>query len=560
MASYSGGQIAEILMDDTLEFCSATIIDKTPAIVEVCGIEASSLIIQGPRTNNLPIEMLERDFDGIKTLTFLDDYYYRVHVVPASFEFGAILAEVQDEFLVWNAHFEDKTCTVINQVNGDEIELAGLTAPFTLQSLGHTTYTITVPVEGSPQFETTLTFDFGVDDQPVVTITGTRVTLFPYKPLLPVNESLEWLTDILQAKDGSEQRISVRQIPRQGFRVSCRFESHQDQARLDALLFATQKRTWGLPIWPEAVLHTATITAGATTITVDTTNADFRDDSMAVIWKSESENEVVRIDTVAAGVLNLQTPVAGTFTGSKFILPCRITQMNTSISRKDAPGSGSSADFSFVIRDNVLLTGYAAATTYKSLSVLTQATYVSGGEQDKTSDADIIIADYETGAFDIYSDNLFNKNSQAHLFRNFTKAAAWDNRKFLHSLLGQQGVVWIPSFKDDMVLTDTIAPTDTAFNIQNVGLAEHMGLNALRTHLAFIFTNGTILFREIMGITESGVEEIVSIDTALGVEVPVGGCKICFLDKYRLSSDRVDIKWQHMGWNQCGVQFLRVKA
>jgi hypothetical protein len=561
MSSFTGIIAGNIVVDNLMEFCSVSLVDNTPTVPDPFDIGLVSEIGSGSFTSNFPLSMLETEQSGQLISTFLNDYYYRIYVIPATFDLGPIISQVQEEFVVWNAYFEDKTCTVINPVNGDEIELAGLTAPFILKALGYTTYTITVPAdEGSPQFETILTFDFGADDQPFVTITGTRIVLFPFKPLTPMDESLEWLTDILQAKDGSEQRISLRQTPRQGFGLSCRFESHQDQARLDALLFATQKRAWGLPIWSEAVIHTTTITDGATTVTVDTTNADFRDDSLAVIWKSETENEVIRIDTVSAGTLNLQTPVAGTFTGNKFILPCRIAQMNTSINRKDAPGSGSTADFGFIVRDNVLLTGYTAATIYKSLPVLTQATYVNSGEQEKSSDADIIISDYETGPFDIYSDNLFNKNTQSHLFKGFTKAVCWNNRKFIHSLLGQQGVVWIPSFKDDMILTDTIAPTDNAFSIQNIGLAEHMGLNVLRTHLAFIFTNGTMLFREIMGITESGDDEIISINTTLGVEVPVGGCKICFLDKYRLNSDRVDIKWQYMGWNQCGVQFMRIKA
>lgn len=556
MASFTGILIPGVFAEDVFR-CSATIENAPVSGIVINEIYPVPDSIRGNKTSNLPIAEIENEYDGTKVDSFLDDYYYRIHVTPSSFNLGAMISQIEETFIVWNAYFVSKTCLQIDTVNADEIVLEGLTAPFTLKATGWTEYTITVLLNGSPQFETLLIFDFP-DEDPVVTITGNRITLFAYKPETPMSENLEWLTNIIKNKTGGEQRIGVRKIPRQAFRFSTRFENDQALAKLEAALFKWQKRAWGLPIWTEWVEHTATIAAGATSITVNTTNADFRAGGLAVIWKSETEHEVIKIDTVAAGSLSLSVPVINTFTGTKLIMPVRISQMNNIVSRKDTPDRDARIDFNFAVRDNLLITGYAPTLSYKTLPVLTQATYVDG-TQDKNSDADIIVTDFETGAFEIYSDNLFNKNSQGHLFKNFSKAAAWNLRKFLHYLNGQQGVVWIPSFKEDMVLTDTIGSADTSFNIQNIGLSEGMGLNALRTHLAFIYPDGSMLLREITGITESGAEEIISIDSALGVEVAPGDVMVSFLDKYRLASDQVEIKWDHVGWNTCEVTFLRVK-
>jgi len=528
----------------------------------VGGIGLPSEAMYGDWTSNLPVEIGGYEWDGLKVPTFLDDYYYRFHLTPATVEFGYILSPTVETFYLWNAYFVSKDCTAINQINGDEYALSGLTAPFTLSGLEEIMYTVTAPLEGAADFESSIDFDFGVDDDYVlVTLTGTRIVLFAFCPLQPMTEYLEWLTDIITAKDGSEQRISVRRTPRQGYTFSIYMDSHQQQARLDALLFTWQKKAWGLPIWTDWVVHTATIAAGASTITVDTTNADFRDDGMAVIWKSLTEYEVIRIDTVAAGSLTLSSNVQSTFTGSKYIIPVRVAQMNTPVERKDAPDGYSMAEFNFVVKNNVLFDDYTPATTYPfdGMPVLTKATYAGEG-QERVSDGDIVISDYNTGQFLLYSDSDYNRETQSHIFKNRTKAQAWDHRMFLHSLIGRLNHVWIPSFKNDMILTATIGDSETNFTVENIGLSDNMGLNSLRTHLAFVYPDGTMLLRQITGISEvDDTEEQISIGVALGVEIEVGDVMICFLDKYRLSDDKVDIEWEHMGWNDNELEWVRIK-
>ncbi|HUV85394.1 MAG TPA: hypothetical protein VMV86_06780 [Methanosarcinales archaeon] len=506
----------------------------------------------------LPTE-IEESRNGEKVPSFLDDYYYRFHLEHL-LDFGYILSEVEDTFTVWNAYFESKTVTALTRTNSDEYSLSGLTTPFILEALEETTYTATAYADGAAEFSSLVTFDFGIDDSYTwIIITGSRLVLFKWTPLQPIQEDLEWLTEILRAKDGTEQRISVRRIPRQSFRFSIYLETHQQQAIFEALLHTWQKKAWGLPIWAEWESHSGTINALDTTITVDTTNADFRDDGMAVIYKSETEYEIIKIDTVSAGSLSLSTAVQNTFTGDKIIMPLRIAQMSTSVKRTDAADGYAFIDFQFIVKDNVLLTDYSAPTSYNSLPVLTQATLEKGGLQ-KVSDADIKSIDFSVGDFLIYSDSDFNMYTQGHVFENYTKADAWQHRLFLHYLIGQLNTVWIPSFKDDMIATEVIGSSDTTFKITNIGLTDNMGLNDLRTHLAFILPDNSMILREIMGISEvDASEELIEIDTSLGQEIAIGGATICFLDKYRLSSDKLSIEWKNKGWNSNKLNWLRVK-
>jgi hypothetical protein len=89
-----------------------------------------------------------------------------------------------------------------------------------------------------------------------------------------------------------------------------------------------------------------------------------------------------------------------------------------------------------------------------------------------------------------------------------------------------------------------------------------MGLNTMRTHLAFVFTDGTFLFREITDMAEttdsSGDVTTVTINSSLGRNVTVGDCQICFLDKCRLLSDEVELEYDEPFRHYCHVRFKRV--
>jgi len=394
------------------------------------------------------------------------------------------------------------------------------------------------------------------------------MAIFAFPPQIEIKETLEWLTNVIMPTDGigSEQRISIRPIPRQSFTYSIPLLTEKEQSRFDAFMFGYQKTTCDLPIWTEKVAHSATITAGAMSITVDTTNADFRDSGYAIIWKSLTECEKVSVSSVADGALTLSAAVASTYTGDKFIMPCRTAQIKDVVKRTNTDANYSIAQVTFAVKDNVLLTGYTPDETYTAvdsgsseLPVVTTGSVIGIQDKEYTSDSDSVVQDYGTGDFDYFSNSEFNLIGQNWTFYNDTKAKCWDFRLFLHSLKGRQGTCWIPTYKNDLTQVETIGAADVVFSVENIGLTDNMGLNDLRTHLAFVFTDGTIICREIEGIEEniSGYDEI-TIDSALGLEVEVGDCKICFLDLSRQASDVVSIDWLEPNKNSVNQVFVAV--
>lgn len=482
----------------------------------------------------------ETAYTGTKAISFLDDYYYRVHISPASIAFGAIVSPSEEEFIVWNAWFETKSCTDITKTSEDEYTLDP-EAIFDLMSLEYETFTILVDTDGSATFDATVTFTFD-SEAPVLTLSGTRVAIFPFSPKIPMTESLEWLTNIITSRDGSEQRISLRPTPRQSFKFNVLLTSEQEQAQLEALMFQWTKRMWGIPIWGEWESHSDTINIGDTTITLDTTDADFRDDSYAIIWQDHDSYEVIKIETMADDSLTLEFPIVSQWTGNKHIMPIRTGYMiSPSNMRIDADGYAE-FDCNFIVQDNELITTHTADEEYDSLTVL-EASHEQGGLDNKI-DGDVRIIDFGMDDFSLISDSDYNVYIQQHAFRKLGKSEIWAFRELLHSLYGRQGVCWILTDKEDFVQAQTLGAAETELRVSNVGWARNMTLNSMRTHIAFVFSDGRRYYREITGLTEDDTEDIIGIDSALGIQIEPGDCNICLLDKCRLTEDKIDIEWQ----------------
>ena len=382
--------------------------------------------------------------------------------------------------------------------------------------------------------------------------------VFPYPPLMGLNETLETFSQVLESIDSSEQRIAPRPTPRQGFNFSIFLNKVDEQAKLENMLFGWQSLYWGLPIWCDKVLHTGTLSSGSSSIDIDSSYADFRNNTLAIIWKSIIEYEVVLISDIDSSGLNLSETIVNTYVGDKWIMPCRLAQIS-SIEKQQLKSTIESVHtFTFLVVDNLLLTGYTPSVTYEDAEVITSPGLIEDGEEI-TSDALIRSQDYIVGEFEYFSFSDFNKVTRPYKKRLTSREDCWNYRLWIHSLSGRQNAIWYPTFKPDMRHVVTIGASDTEIEIANIGLTNNMGLNSLRTHLAFLLPNGTQLYRRIEDINLSNGNEVVTIDSALEQEIAVGGCTISFLDKCRSASDRFSFNWIDSDELENKINFIVVK-
>lgn len=561
MAAHNGILVESPICTAIPSHITVSIRTPLPSVPVVGGANSTSAeALSGARSVGSRAVATARN--GVMAPSFKDIWYNRIHLTPNSFDLGPVLSSSQLEFILWNAYIDDRvSCSAINETGFNGIILHGATAPFNLNKLAYTEYTVDVEEIGGAIIDCVI--EYVVDDGSYfVYITGNRLTVFQWRPEGNIIEKLGWYNEVLKSKRGKEQRICGRSEPRQEFTFDVALKSRLAASIYDSKMFRWQKRAFAVPVWTEQVEVFDTISIGATEILFDTSFADFRDDGIAVLWKSETEFEILSIGEVLSDRLVLTNAVANEYTGIKVVCPAVICNCVGNAKKSiTADGMYAKLKLNFASIDNIELSGHVQGMTYDGMEVMLRRPYVEGSLESNT-DAEFVVSDFQTGRVKRASPTDFNSVTQDHLFYNDSKEDCWRFRLFLHSLRGRQKVVLYPTFMRDLELMDDVGPADQSIVVNNIGLSNDMGFNTFREYVALInIQTGAIdHVNRITGISniDASTELITLADLAGAVYGPTTHC-VCFVDKCRLSLDEVTMKWEFAHRNECKLGLKRVE-
>lgn len=381
----------------------------------------------------------------------------------------------------------------------------------------------------------------------------------------PVTERIGFLTQIIQSHDRTEQRIAHRvdvlgnAIPTNSFITRIVVVGDAAISKFEAALHRWLKRTWPVPVWPQAQLHTVNLPAGSGAISIDTRYADYRADGYAIIWQSEDAYEIVTVASIADSALTLDGTTTGGYVGNKWVMPCRLGWCLGAVSVERMPG-GALYDITFEVApgDLTSVTGFSEDLIYESMTVITTPSKLLGDSWSASHDPDIAVLGGNTGPFTVVSNSDFNEATQMHVWTAATLAEAWSLRQFLHDIRGRQKAFLVPTFRRDFDLTRPVGSGDTSLYVVNRGYARNMGVNAMRTYLALRPATGSLVVRKITGMSVvSDAEEKIDLGASAGQAFALGTL-VCWVDKCRMADDEIVFEWAGRGRLICETQLVRV--
>jgi len=390
--------------------------------------------------------------------------------------------------------------------------------------------------------------------------TATQYRVLPDPPEWPMEESLEWKTDIIKPTySDNEQRMALRTIPRQSFAGVLDTISSARRRKVESLLHSRLKKKLGIPVWTEAELHQTTLTSGASSISIDTRYADFRDSSFGLLWKSETEYEILRIVTVTDSALTLSVNTQATYTGNKWIIPLRFGYVRGIPSRIIHNTDQTRLSIELECIDNEAVSGYVAAQTYDDLEVVDRPSrIVSDTEPMEYHDPDLEWHDNQVGLVGIQSNTDFNVVSHQHSFYYDTKAEIWDFRQWLHTMYGRQKSFLHPTNARNLQLSRDAGSGDDTIYIVNCDFVTYIGANSLLQYLGFRTTGGTLIVRKIDSVTAvSDAEESITLTDTMGTDFSSGD-PIMFVHRCRLGNDKITLTWLEKDIVVCNVTMIRV--
>lgn len=215
-----------------------------------------------------------------KPHTALTDIRYRFYVIPEEIRLVNPAINTALEFILWNTWPEVQT--VVASTSSDLAVIdPDLDVADVVQANEYFTTSFVI-LDGSADINGTMTFTF-TDEIVIVPVIGSLSSTFNIVPDVPVKETWEFLTDVIQSHNGNEQRIALRNKPRVtlDFRVDILdFEQRREQ-------YITAFRNMGfaatIPMYQHATKVTQDAAAGATKVFFDPTMTQMREGEQIVI-------------------------------------------------------------------------------------------------------------------------------------------------------------------------------------------------------------------------------------------------------------------------------------
>lgn len=562
MTTYAGAVLPSGLPSNPAYGAAAKFL-PAPLTLPYAAALASSPPNAGAKANNLPISEIVSVFSGNRVRQFEQDWYHHVHLLPAKIVLGNLLSTQMRQIEVWNAHFASQTLTTIIGENDGGISLAApANPPTTYGMLESRLHNVSVSLDGPPVIEAGFTFQFP-EEAPTLSISGRRVVVFGLKPNWADGwlERLMWATDVLTARDGTEQRVSLRAKPRRSLEFSILVGS-VDAALLDVLLSAWQSRVYALPIWPDKAVLTAAISAGSTVIPLTTTNLEYEADGLLVIGIDSRNTEAAEVLSVASNAVTLKQPLLQSWPSGAFVTPARTARLRVTQAVSRVTDAIATARLVFDIAGTTAITKQDSTTIFNSIPVwITRPNRVRDVESDYQRLAEVL--DFETGitAVDDHAARPFVRRSFDYLFKNRTEVAAF--KGWLAARQGRLTAFWHPTWEASIVPVKKILSNQTVMTVASRGYALYFNPMPGRTEAAFLYKNGTWYFRTIssFGAGTIGDEEVMTINQSFGFDAnPEDWLAIYFLEKTRLDADQIEINWQTDSVVEASIPMRSVKA
>jgi hypothetical protein len=523
--------------------------------------DGDTLLAQGPARSRQQFPAPFRTDRGILIEGFYDLFWKdRVHIIDSSFDAGNVLSAVTNSFEIYNSgtrlgQHSRRQVTIISDLTsqGITITTGNTTVPFYL-GLGQSEvyeYLISsdgvATISGSYDF----TWNHGVVLQHF--ITGSRLLLFTFDPQEGYRETFEWRTDIIEKAGGSEQRISVRNIPRLVINHEFLFDDPETIIEFQNILYTRLPNRLGLPYWRDFVTLNAAVTAGDVVLSVSTTtNRDFRVGLNVALYDRDTNSfEVGEIAVVNTNQITLQAPLLQSWAAGVEVLPVLIAFVSTPYTQEHYPKDVLRTVLDFAVIQNKDFSSAAAYPTYKSTPVYDDPLLLES--DDFTRDFDHGVIEFNNPVGIVHQDSWFDSprvgwKRFTALFKNRNQYV--DLRNFIHSRRGRQVAFYISTRQKDFLPANTNPGTPTQVDSTITGYSNVFALGH-RIDAEIEFADGTINRREITNVIVTGSFEQLVFDSALSQEwSPSNVVRCSYLLKFRFDIDRFEFvhNWHNNGF------------
>lgn len=544
-------------------------------------------------------------FSGVKGLSCQRNFFYDVvhmyakdgggNAIAADFPLGAISSDALLHVYLWNAYLGEVYVTMV-----DTFDSIGIENDFPLfpdppfyvgifeevawdflvrKEVGPSTFNSvqTLYVSPPPYLENVLL---------PVGIQGSRSQMwaFAHNWVNACTETLEWLTAINVAHDGTEHRAAMRRIARRYIDTTL-YLTRDSARKLDHLLFARQPDYFATPIHCLATKLTIPMNPGDTWVPCETEGRGFiPGSSVMLIDPLTSEGDTLTISWVdPTGIFLVAGPVKAYPKGA-MLYPAGSARIVG-----DIPLVWETKDFATgTVRMEFQPTFTPAYTPHASEYSVEMYAPSLGSASDQW-DAEVMnhepdwagglqknfsyesgVTDSQTGVLSTYKTRERPARTTTHNWLLRTPLEVEDFRKFLFRRRGRASPFWAPSWTNDLrsVEDELYSEGDNQFTFHDNGFFSYSlqedyindPAHAERNHLQVELKNGR-KFRGRIVAVDSVDQETTRIIFDRNYEFTFKARdinRVSWLNLYRLADDSVTFEWLTPGIARVSLPMVTV--
>lgn len=365
-----------------------------------------------------------------------------------------------------------------------------------------------------------------------------------------MQQTLQWKTDVMISLDGTEQRVALRNLPRQIFRVQYLMDSDLDLQYWKFELSRNLNISWQLPLWAESEKITVPVVGGAdSTVDADFTLMDDTFGNQFLLLHPDAETEEVftifgRTDTTA-------TRVAGTFTNSyplgSVIIPIEPSFTQNNSGYDPFKINAARIGLEMIPLQNRVLEGKGsvALSTYNGKILLDRRPQ----ESKEVFSQELVRLDFG-GKIQIVTSQVVANITSGRSYKSAGKEDRQFWKLFLNTIKGQQKSFYTSTYRHDMTVVIQPSVGGTTFIVKDdARVADGWEANASHQNLSIETDDGDTQLREIdQGVTDDNGDGTQTIGITAGLTATVPGStinKVSFLELVRNGSDAIDIQHFH---------------
>lgn len=369
--------------------------------------------------------------------------------------------------------------------------------------------------------------------------------LLPFVPNwdTPPLERLEWLTEVLLAKDDTEECNQLRTGARRTFEFSILLLSDAERVRFENILLAWQQQSIFVPYWVDATWLTSAAGSTDTTLAVESTHARefFAGQQIAIV--NDLAWVIATVDTVASNAIFLTAPLGAALPVGARVAPLFEARTLDTQPLTYITDNQLSADLSFRFKKEWIGTPATETADYRGLPVMHMRNEWS---EDLSAEVSRAIAEFDTksGVVDFFDLTGVSRAQRSHRWKLFSRDEISVLKSWLAKRKGRLNEFWLPTYQTDFKVRANISAAATTIAVDNWAHSE-VTAQIGRRDLMIKTKSGAYFYRRITNVvSNSAVQETITINASLGIAIAVTDIEcICYLRLMRLASDTVEISY-----------------